>query len=162
MRLDLVWMIYRADNQAAEKESFFLTNVLKEKGVKVVSSSCNLGENSLANLISNAKILPNLAIVLGGDGTVLNAAHHLAIHNIPILCFNIGGNLGFLTHDQRFLNSKELWDRLIKDHFAIEKRMMLEAKIEANNNSNLSLQSEENTINKKKSFSALNDFYIRT
>jgi len=161
MLLDLVWMIYRADNQAAEKESFSLTNSLKEKGIEVIVIECRHEENSLANLILTAQRLPDLAVVLGGDGTVLNTARHLSIHSIPILCFNIGGHLGFLTHDQKFLNSKELWNRLIKDHFAIEQRMMLEATLEKNNNLYQRFESEENNINNKKSFWSLNDFYIR-
>lgn len=39
----------------------------------------------------------DLAIALGGDGTVLRAARLLASHSIPLLGINTGGGLGFLS-----------------------------------------------------------------
>jgi NAD+ kinase len=74
--------------------------------------------------------------VFGGDGTVLGAARHLAPLNVPILCFNVGGTLGFLTHERYLLrgageeSTTSLWNRLREDHFALERRMMLSASID--------------------------------
>jgi len=52
---------------------------------------------------------------------------------VPILSFNVGGHLGFLTHDRSLLRLADqddnLWQRLRDDRFALERRMMLEARV---------------------------------
>ena len=78
---------------------------LKSLGINVIISENNLESNIYENLIKKTKVLPNLAIVLGGDGTVVGAARQIAIHKVPILNFNVGCNLGFLTHDKQLLKT---------------------------------------------------------
>ncbi len=70
----------------------------------------------------------DIAIVLGGDGTALAAARHLAPQGIPILAINAGGHLGFLTEPLDTLSqSDRVWSRLLNDQYAVQKRMMLKA-----------------------------------
>lgn len=64
------------------------------------------------------------AIVLGGDGTMLRAAHSIGIYNVPYIGINLG-TLGFLTEIEESNTFKAL-DRLLNDDFVIEKRMMIE------------------------------------
>lgn len=72
----------------------------------------------------------DLAIVLGGDGTALSAARNLSGDGIPILAVNVGGHLGFLTQPfEEFKDTEKVWERLIDDRFAIQRRMMLQAAI---------------------------------
>jgi NAD+ kinase len=109
--------------------------------------------NPFPGLLADEGGPPDLAVVLGGDGTVLGAARHMAPLGVPILCFNVGGHLGFLTHERKLLrdgssaqaDGLDLWQRLRDDRFALERRMMLEAR----------------TDRSDAVYGALNDFYFR-
>ncbi len=66
-------------------------------------------------------------IVLGGDGTMLRAAHAIGDHDIPILGINLG-TMGFLTEIE-VGNVYIALDRLLDNDFTIESRMMVEGKV---------------------------------
>ncbi len=75
---------------------------------------------SRAEMVKRADML----LVLGGDGTLLSAAHTPQIENVPILAINIG-TLGFLTD----ASLDELYPTLkatLAGDYRIEHRMMLE------------------------------------
>lgn len=63
------------------------------------------------------------ALVLGGDGTMIQAAIDLVHLNIPILGINMG-TVGFLTEVER-QNLDNALERLIRDEYTIESRIML-------------------------------------
>ena len=76
----------------------------------------------------------DLALVFGGDGVALGAARHLSPEGIPILAVNVGGHLGFLTESSEVLeDTPKLWDRLLNDRYAVDRRMMLQATLEEGN-----------------------------
>lgn len=64
------------------------------------------------------------AIVLGGDGTIIQAASDLVNRRIPILGVNLG-TLGFLAEIEQ-QNIFSALNHLMKDEYEIEKRQMLE------------------------------------
>jgi len=134
VRLDRVWLIVRAGSQAAARQARRCVEDLQAQGVAVVTATSGLASNPFPGLLATEPALPDVALVLGGDGTVLGAARHLAPLDVPILSFNVGGHLGFLTHERSQLRLEDpeggLWQRLRDDHFALERRMMLEARIE--------------------------------
>lgn len=68
-----------------------------------------------------------LAIVLGGDGTVLSAARQVAPHNIPILTVNTG-HLGFLT--ELYLNQlPTAIEAICSKKYQIERRSVMQVQI---------------------------------
>ena len=66
----------------------------------------------------------DVILVLGGDGTLLSAAHMPKIENVPILAINIG-TLGFLT-DASLDELYPTLESLLTGDYRIEHRMMLE------------------------------------
>lgn len=66
----------------------------------------------------------DLIIVLGGDGTLLNAAYIFRDYDLPLMGINIG-NLGFLTSFEQS-NLYEGLMRIIHGEYRIEERMTLE------------------------------------
>ena len=69
----------------------------------------------------------DLAIVIGGDGTMLNAARRLARYRVPLVGVNLG-RLGFMTDIARsdMLTSM---DDLLDGRFTAENRMLLDAEV---------------------------------
>jgi NAD+ kinase len=160
MRLERVWLISRSGSQAAQRQARRCAADLRQQGVSVVTASSGLARDPYPGLLASEPALPDLALVLGGDGTVLGAARHLGPLGIPLLSFNVGGHLGFLTHERSLLQlessptaQESLWQRLRDDRFALEKRMMLEARIDRGDGV-VSAAAVEPHL-------ALNDFYFR-
>lgn len=75
------------------------------------------------------KTIPDLMVVLGGDGTLLAAARVAHKSGIPLLGVNVG-NLGFLSE----LKEKDLetgLSRILSGDFQLEQRQMLRVKVES-------------------------------
>ena len=70
----------------------------------------------------------DVLLVLGGDGTLLSAAHTPQIENVPILAINIG-TLGFLT-DASLDELYPTLSALLIGAYRIEHRMMLEVVVD--------------------------------
>ena len=153
MTSNLIWILYRSDSKSAYEETLYCKKIIEAYGKKVLISEISIETNNINELTALSEFLPEIAIVLGGDGTVLKAARYLSPKNIPILSFNVGGNLGFLTHDRHILKQDNFWERVSNNRFNVQKRMMLEATIFSYN---------DQKKKTKKSFFALNDFYFRS
>lgn len=69
----------------------------------------------------------DLAVVIGGDGTLLHVARRMALADIPIVGVNLG-RLGFLTDIPQSEMLSEI-DAILDQRFSIEERMMLEVNV---------------------------------
>ena len=68
-----------------------------------------------------------IAIVLGGDGTILRAAELVRDQSTPILGINLG-HVGFLAEVERLTNS-EIINAIVAKEYKIENRMILNYKL---------------------------------
>ncbi len=76
---------------------------------------------------TDARTVPNsvdCALVLGGDGTLLQAARDLIDTGIPLLGINLG-TLGYLAEIE-ITNVEDALDKLIAGEYSVEERMMLD------------------------------------
>jgi NAD+ kinase len=69
----------------------------------------------------------NLAIVMGGDGTMLGAARHLAPWSVPVAGIN-HGRLGFIT-DIPLQDAQAALADLLEGRFEVEHRMLLRGEV---------------------------------
>ncbi len=65
-------------------------------------------------------------IAIGGDGTIIHAAHYISEYDKPVLGIN-AGNLGFMAGLEK--EELSLLRNLITGEYEIEKRMMISAKL---------------------------------
>ncbi len=81
-----------------------------------------------ADLQPSEEVLPraDVLICFGGDGTILHAARDALKWNVPVLGVNLG-SIGFMAELEQ--GELSLLSRLAAGKYAIEKRMMLEARV---------------------------------
>ena len=90
------------------------------------------------------------AIVLGGDGTIIQTANDLMTHDIPILGVNLG-TLGFLAEVEEHHITDAL-ERLFREDYRVENRIMIEG--------NVIYHSRHKDLYKQTTGYALNDVVI--
>lgn len=69
----------------------------------------------------------DLAIIMGGDGTMLGAARRLAFYDLPMVGIN-HGRLGFIT-DIPLHNALDAVTRILDGQYEGEKRVLLEGRV---------------------------------
>lgn len=156
MQLERVWLILRSGSQESQRQGRLCAEDLRAQGVEVSVATSGLHANPFPGLLATEPRLPDLTVLLGGDGTVLGAARHLGPLDVPILSFNIGGHFGFLTQARPLMvlssaTEDNLWQRLRDDRFALERRMMLESGVDRG----------DGVLEDPGLHRALNDFYFR-
>lgn len=127
---------------------YVITNVEKDKNLETTRQICNYlkargcectvrefqkeketGENGDYRY-TDASLIPagtECILVLGGDGTLIQAARDTVDRKIPLLGVNLG-TLGFLAEIEK-AGVPDALDSLILDNYTIEPRMLLEGTV---------------------------------
>ncbi|MBA0014006.1 MAG: NAD kinase [Nitrosomonadaceae bacterium] len=108
-----------------------LGQYLQDRGTEVlldcVTASEVVAKNYPVLAIEEIGARADLAIVLGGDGTMLNIARKLAPFDVPLVGIN-QGHLGFLT-DLSIETMLESVGNMLDGSYVTERRMLLSAQV---------------------------------
>ncbi len=113
------------------KYTKILAEVLKSRGIECAMSDLYKGFSDIPvfysgeELYSGAKAL----IVLGGDGSILEANEEAVRHALPIFAVNLG-RLGYIAQFEK--EDFDIIADMIKNGFSVKKRMMLSVTLERN------------------------------
>src|SRR5258706_324286 len=107
-----------------------LRDFLRQRGCEVMlerDTAANLGESGVPAGYDEIGRHADLAIVVGGDGTMLAAARNLAHHRVPLAGINLG-RLGFMT-DIALHDMNQSVGAIVEGRHTIEERALIEAEI---------------------------------
>ena len=105
--------------------------LLESRGVRVLLGSTTSAEIDGERIDEQDQPLDqviDMAMVVGGDGTMLNAARILCTHGVPMVGVNLG-RLGFLTDIPQGELEPNL-DALLEGRYLIENRTLLKTVVE--------------------------------
>lgn len=118
------YVITNPSKDADFKVTHFIRDYLTKRGKScILDTGKDSGIQDGHTDISKVDDRTECVIVLGGDGTLLQAAADLVDKDIPFLGINLG-TLGFLA-EVNVSEAAAALDRLMDDEYEIEKRMML-------------------------------------
>ncbi len=107
------------------KETMHIRDYLVSKGAEceIAEQDCAADSDSNKSYMCKVPDDADICIVLGGDGTMLQAAANVIDKDIPIIGVNMG-TLGYLA-EVDVANVEDALDKLLADNYEIESRMML-------------------------------------
>lgn len=117
-----IGILYNQNHENASSIVELISDIFKKHDSNIYYQCLN---HAKAIYFKDFKIIPDLIVVIGGDGTFLSAARTFADKEVPLLGIN-SGNLGFLSQfsiDQ----IEKSFEKLFNEDYRIEERLMLQA-----------------------------------
>ncbi len=124
-----IGLIIRQDSDLHQKEIATICEALIPYGDLLIHFLDNKAISNQYKKVSLEHIgqQADIAVSIGGDGTLLKAARHMVDYEIPLFGINLG-RLGFLA-DVTMEKLNEHLDGIFNGQFSVEKRFLLEGKI---------------------------------
>ncbi|BBD77460.1 NAD(+) kinase [Hydrogenophilus thermoluteolus] len=128
-----VGLAAKVHSEAALEALQTLAEWLSQMGCQVVIESSTFAHDAAESCrwtlapFSRMAQMVDLAVVLGGDGTMLNAARQLVEHDVPLVGINLG-RVGFLTDIARSEAIPQL-ERILHGEYQEERRLLLSGRI---------------------------------
>lgn len=131
MKTKTVMIFPNLGKEGVREQISQLNGIFRRYGARVLMAN-RAAEKSQDNKgveflpIAEAVKSSDFIVVLGGDGTMLSAAHYAAPCEIPLLGINLG-HVGFITELEA--SEFELVGNVFRGEYSIENRMMLDVQV---------------------------------
>lgn len=147
------YIVYNPDKDDDAQVLARLRDYIQEKncvsGYMDCYSFSALGKDEVVRVLSGYDCI----LVLGGDGTLLNAASTVSHVDIPLFGINLG-TVGFLTEGE-VTNLAAIMERLLADDFSIQERMMIRGSVRSGDNAVLRKRALNDIVISRAGFSRL-------
>ncbi|NLC37425.1 MAG: NAD kinase [Alcaligenaceae bacterium] len=131
MHFKTIALIGRYQDSGLDEPLRELATAITATGRRVLveaETACNTGVNEfMVADYAGIGAQADLAIIMGGDGTMLGAARQLAVYNLPMVGIN-HGRLGFIT-DIPLHNALDAVHRILDGQYEGEERVLLEGRV---------------------------------
>lgn len=123
--MELVGIVMKDRSGKALEIARVLKHYLESKKIGHLALQSKVGE--IDSRVKKRIPECDLAVALGGDGTLLFTARNFSQHDIPIVGINLGG-LGFIT-EFRESEMLECMECIVNKEHAFEERMMIDVQV---------------------------------
>lgn len=151
--MEAFYIVYNPDKDDDAQVLARLRDYIQEKncvsGYMDCYSFSALGKDEVVRVLSGYDCI----LVLGGDGTLLNAASTVSHVDVPLFGINLG-TVGFLTEGE-VTNLAAIMERLLSDDFSIQERMMVRGSVRSGDNAVLRKRALNDIVISRAGFSRL-------
>ncbi|NKB77947.1 MAG: hypothetical protein GKR96_13165 [Gammaproteobacteria bacterium] len=162
MKINQVGLFGKFNDNSVADAVTEVRSVLEQNQIRVLLGSTTSMDIPGERIDTQSRPLSELidiAIVVGGDGTMLNAARNLAEHDVPTVGVNLG-RLGFLT-DIALQDFASGMDSILLGSYHLEPRTMLQTTVMLGEEQVFSGISLNDTVVSKGNTGRLIEFEIR-